>query len=215
MNREAGALMAGHADAASLRVFGFWVYVMSDCVLFASLFVAYAVLHSAYAGGPTPREVVALPGVLAETLLLLSSSFTCGLATLAVHRGSRTGLLAWLAVTFLLGAAFVGLEGSEFGRLVREGSGPGRSAYLSSFFALVGTHGLHVTCGLLWMLILGAQVAVKGVKPAAVGRMRTLSLFWHFLDIVWVCVFSFVYLAGSLSPGAMQMGGVPGGMPHG
>jgi len=203
--------VSADAHAASLRVFGFWVYLMSDCVLFASLFVAYAVLHAHYAGGPTPPDVISLPGVLAETLCLLSSSFTCGLASLATSGSSRGGMLGWLAVTFALGAAFVGLEGSEFARLVREGSGPGRSAWLSSFFTLVGTHGLHVCAGLLWMLVLGIQVAFKGLRSVSAARMRTLSLFWHFLDVVWVCVFSFVYLAGSLFAGGPSMGSMPNG----
>jgi cytochrome o ubiquinol oxidase subunit III len=192
---------SGHMDTGSLRVFGFWVYVMSDCILFASLFVAYAVLHGSTAGGPSVRDVISLPGVLVETMCLLSSSFTCGLASLAMHRGDRGRLLLWLSVTFVLGAAFVSLEGSEFHRLMLEGSGPWRSAGLSAFFTLVGTHGLHVSCGLLWMLILAVQIGVKGLTPTMTTRVRTLSLFWHFLDIVWVCVFSFVYLAGALPNG--------------
>ena len=188
----------GQHDIASIRLFGFWVYIMSDCILFASLFVAFAVLHTSYAGGPTGKDIFALPGVLFETLCLLTSSFTCGLATLAMKRGARTEVMAWLAATFLLGAAFVGLEASEFGRLILEGHGPGRSAFLSAFFTLVSTHGLHVTCGLLWMAVLAAQIAGKGLSAATSTRFMTLSLFWHFLDIVWICVFTFVYLMGVL-----------------
>ena len=186
------------SNVSSIRVFGFWVYIMSDCVLFASLFVAFAVLHASYAGGPTGKEIFGLPGVLVETLFLLTSSFTCGLASLAMKRAARGQLMAWLAVTVALGAAFIGLEGSEFRRLILEGNGPGRSAFLSAFFTLVGTHGLHVTCGLLWMLVLIGQVATKGLSETMRTRFVALSLFWHFLDIVWVCVFTFVYLSGAV-----------------
>jgi cytochrome o ubiquinol oxidase subunit 3 len=186
----------GQHDTASIRVFGFWVYLMSDCILFASLFVSFAVLHGNVAGGPSGRDIIGLPGVLVETFCLLTSSFAYGLATLAMRRGSRRSVLAWLAVTFVLGAAFVGLEASEFRRLILDGNGPGRSAFLSAFFSLVGTHGLHVSCGLLWMIVLAAQVAAKGLRAPIRTRIMTLGLFWHFLDIVWICVFSFVYLAG-------------------
>ena len=188
----------GIHDVASVRVFGFWVYLMSDCVLFASLFVTFAVFHASYAGGPTGRDLFHLPGVLLETFCLLTSSFTCGLATLAMRRQARGSVVAWLAVTAALGAAFVALEVSEFYRLILEGHGPQVSAFLSSFFTLVSTHGLHVSCGLLWMIVLAAQIARKGLVPAMGTRVVMLSLFWHFLDIVWICVFSFVYLAGVL-----------------
>jgi cytochrome o ubiquinol oxidase subunit III len=186
----------GNHDTASIRVFGFWVYIMSDCILFASLFVSFAVLHGNTAGGPSGREIIGLPGVLVETFCLLTSSFAYGLATLAMRHGQRSLVLAWLGVTFVLGAAFLGLEVGEFRRLILEGSGPGRSAFLSAFFALVGTHGLHVSCGMLWMAVLAGQVAAKGLSAPIRTRIMTLGLFWHFLDIVWICVFSFVYLAG-------------------
>ncbi len=185
-------------DPGAVRVFGFWVYLMSDAVLFASLFVTYAVFHASYAGGPTARDVIGLPGVLLETLFLLTSSFTCGLATLAMRRGSRREVVTWLGVTFLLGAAFVALEASEFGRLIQEGHGPPESAFLSAFFTLVATHGLHVTFGLLWIAVLAAQVARAGLGRATETRLMTLSLFWHFLDVIWICVFSFVYLLGAM-----------------
>ncbi|HUI69403.1 MAG TPA: cytochrome o ubiquinol oxidase subunit III [Spirochaetia bacterium] len=188
----------GQHDPASIRLFGFWVYLMSDCILFASLFVTFAVLHTSYAGGPTGKDIFALPGVLVETICLLTSSFTCGLANVAMKRGVRTGVMGWLAATFLLGAAFVCLEASEFGRLILEGSGPGRSAFLSAFFTLVSTHGLHVTCGLLWMAVLVVRIARKGLNAVTSTRFMMLSLFWHFLDIVWICVFTFVYLIGVL-----------------
>ena len=188
----------GQHDAASIRLFGFWVYLMSDCILFASLFVAFAVLGRSYAGGPTAKDVVALPAVLLETLCLLTSSLTCGLAEVALKRGARTQVMAWLAATFVLGAAFVGLEASEFGRLIIEGHGPGRSAFLSAFFTLVCAHGLHVTCGLLWMAVLAAQFARRGLSAVTSARFMILGLFWHFLDVIWICVFSFVYLLGAL-----------------
>lgn len=188
----------GQHDPASLRVFGFWVYIMSDCILFGSLFATFAVLNAGTAGGPTGRDIFALPGVLLETFFLLTSSLTCGLATVAMRRAARAEVMVWLAATFLLGAAFVGLEAGEFRRLILEGDGPGRSAFLSAFFTLVSTHGLHVTCGLLWMAVLMAQIAGKGLTRATSARFMTLSLFWHFLDIVWICVFTFVYLMGVL-----------------
>ncbi|HUI70613.1 MAG TPA: cytochrome o ubiquinol oxidase subunit III [Spirochaetia bacterium] len=184
-------------DTASTRLFGFWVYLMSDCILFASLFVSFAVLRGNSAGGPTARQIVTLPVVLAETVCLLSSSFAYGLVTLAMRRGALRQVVTWLALTFLLGASFVALEASEFRRLILDGNGPARSAFLSSFFTLVGTHGLHVSCGLLWMIVLTAQVARKGLGSRVRTRIRTLGLFWHFLDVVWICVFSFVYLAGA------------------
>ncbi len=192
-------IVNGHDDAASMRAFGFWVYLMSDIILFASLFAAFAVLSRSYAGGPTGREIFRLPGVLVETICLLLSSFTCGLAMLARNRGRRGEVIGWLVVTFLLGASFVGLEVREFSILIMEGNGPGRSAFLSAFCTLVGTHGLHVTCGLIWMAVLTLQIAGRGLDGAAGTRMMTLSMFWHFLDIVWICVFTFVYLLGSMA----------------
>src|SRR6185437_3804347 len=143
-----------HPDHASIAQLGFWIYLMSDCLLFAGLFATYSVLHVRTAGGPTPQGLFELPYVLTETVFLLVSSFTCGLATLAMGRRSRGATLGWLAVTFALGFVFVGMEVHEFAHLVAEGAGPDRSAFLSSFFTLVATHGLHVTCGLVWMAIM-------------------------------------------------------------
>ncbi len=199
MSSRAEHAEGGHQDLVAVRHFGFWIYLMSDCILFASLFLTYAVLHASYAGGPTGHDVFELRGILLETLCLLASSFTYGLGTLASRQGRRVQLLGWLGLTFVLGAAFVGQEVAEFARLVAEGNGPGRSAFLSAFFTLVATHGLHVTFGLLWMAVLAGQILVKGLTPAAGARVMTLSLFWHFLDIVWICVFTFVYLAGSMT----------------
>lgn len=188
----------GHHDADERVVFGFWIYIMSDCILFASIFAVYAVLHSSTFGGPGPRELFSLPFVLVETILLLTSSFTYGLAMLAVHKQSTKQVIGWLVVTFLLGASFVAMELHEFSHLVAEGNSWQRSAFLSSFFTLVGTHGLHVTLGLIWMVILMFQVSRHGLTNVTIRKLTCLSLFWHFLDIVWICVFSIVYLMGVL-----------------
>jgi cytochrome o ubiquinol oxidase subunit 3 len=185
-----------HHDAPSTAQLGFWVYLMSDCLLFAGLFAAYSVLHVRTAGGPIPQSLFDLPYVLAETVFLLVSSFTCGLATLAMGRRSRNATLGWLAVTFALGLAFVGMEVHEFAHMVADNAGPDRSAFLSSFFTLLATHGLHVTCGLIWMAIMMVLLVKKGFTPSTESRLNCLSLFWHFLDIIWVGVFSLVYLFG-------------------
>jgi cytochrome o ubiquinol oxidase subunit 3 len=177
---------------------GFWLYLMSDCLLFACLFVAYGVLGRSYAGGPTGAELFDLPLVAINTALLLVSSITYGFAVLEMQRGRKGGTLAWLAITGLLGAGFVGIELTEFSHLVADGSGPQRSAFLSSFFTLVGTHGLHVSCGILWLLTLMVQVARFGLHDANRRRLMCLSMFWHFLDVVWIGVFTFVYLMGVL-----------------
>jgi cytochrome o ubiquinol oxidase subunit 3 len=191
------------SDAAVNPVFdgnttlGFWVYLMTDCLLFAGLFAAYAVLGREAAGGPTGKE---LSGALRakETGCLLASSFTYGLATLAMQADRRTSTLGWLTVTLILGLTFLGMEFGEFSHLVSIGAGPDHSAFLSSFFTLVGTHGTHVLCGSIWMLVVIAQVAKFGLNRTMRTRLVCLGLFWHFLDIVWIGVFSFVYLMGVL-----------------
>ncbi|HZT00898.1 MAG TPA: cytochrome o ubiquinol oxidase subunit III [Steroidobacteraceae bacterium] len=185
-----------HPDSAAIARLGFWIYLMSDCLLFAGLFATYSVLHARTAGGPAPHGLFELPYVLAETTFLLVSSFTCGLAMLAMGRRSRGATLGWLAVTFVLGLTFVAMELHEFAQMIAQGAGPDRSAFLSSFFTLVATHGLHVTCGLLWMAVMMVLVVKKGFTPATESRLSCLSLFWHFLDIIWVGVFSLVYLFG-------------------
>ena len=177
---------------------GFWIYLMSDCLIFACLFAVYGVLGHSYAGGPSPAKLFDLPMVAVNTSMLLFSSITYGFAMLAMAQGRRGGTLAWLAVTGLFGLAFVGLELSEFAELIREGAGPQRSAFLSSFFTLVGTHGLHVTVGLVWLVTLMTQVTLRGLTPENQRRLMCLSLFWHFLDVIWIGVFSFVYLIGVL-----------------
>lgn len=188
---------AAHHDADTKTTFGFWVYIMTDCVLFATLFATYAVLHNNTFGGPSASELFSMPFVLAETLILLASSFTCGLAMLAVHRRDKAQVVNWLVVTFLLGALFLGMELYEFRELVHEGNGWQRSGFLSAFFTLVGTHGLHITTGLLWIAVLLGQVFRRGLPSATVRRLTLFSLFWHFLDIVWIFIFVIVYLLGA------------------
>lgn len=187
-----------HHDAGSNAVFGFWIYLMSDCVLFATLFATYAVLSGNIAGGPSGKEIFELPYVLVETFCLLISSFTYGMAMLAMNKGNQSSVLKWLAVTFLFGLAFIGMEVNEFAHLIHEGFGPDRSAFLSAFFTLIGTHGLHVTAGLIWMAVLMVQVIKYGLTGKNGTRLMCLSLFWHFLDIVWICVFTVVYLMGAM-----------------
>jgi cytochrome o ubiquinol oxidase subunit 3 len=179
--------------------FGFWLYLMTDCVLFATLFATYAVLQGNTYGGPTGQELFSLPFVLTETLILLTSSFTCGLAMLAVRRRDKTQTLAWFGVTFLLGLSFLGLELSEFTKLVQEGHSWQRSGFLSAFFTLVGTHGLHIATGLIWMLVLVVKVARGGLGGNNTRRLTLLSMFWHFLDVVWIFIFTIVYLMGAMA----------------
>ena len=177
---------------------GFWIYLMSDCLIFAILFATYGVLGGSYAGGPTPKELFDLPLVALNTSMLLFSSITYGFAMLQMERKAKAETLFWLGVTGLFGLAFLGLEVYEFYHLIHEGAGPTRSAFLSSFFTLVGTHGLHVLVGIIWMVVLMIQVAKRGLIVENKRRLMCLSMFWHFLDVVWICVFSFVYLLGVL-----------------
>lgn len=183
---------------ASKTAFGFWVYLMTDCVLFATLFVTYAVLHNNTFGGPSGKELFDLPFVLTETLILLTSSFSCGLAVLASQRGAKQLGLACLALTFLLGAAFLGLELTEFTQLVHEGNSWQRSGFLSAFFTLVGTHGLHIASGLIWAIVLMTHIVRQGFTEHTTRRLTLFSMFWHFLDVVWIFIFSLVYLLGVL-----------------
>jgi cytochrome o ubiquinol oxidase subunit 3 len=177
---------------------GFWIYLMSDCLIFAALFATYAVLGTSYAGGPSQAELFKLPTVALNTSMLLLSSITYGFAMLAMAKGNKGATLIWLGITGLFGAAFIGLELQEFAELIRDGAGPQRSAFLSSFFALVGTHGLHVSVGIVWLITLMVQVGRKGLIQANRRRLMCLSLFWHFLGVIWIGVFSFVYLIGVL-----------------
>jgi cytochrome o ubiquinol oxidase subunit 3 len=174
--------------------FGFWLFLLSDIVIFATFFAAYAVLSGNTAGGPSGAQLFDRWRVLIETACLLASSFTCGLFWMAIQRRSFAGAFLGAAVTFLLGGAFIALEVSEFARMIETGAGPTRSAFLSAFFALVGAHGLHVTLGLVWLLTMIAQIATLGFRPMVVRRLFCFSLFWHALDIVWIGVFTIVYL---------------------
>ncbi len=177
---------------------GFWLYLMSDCLVFAALFAVYGVLGRNYAAGPTGADLFDLPLVAVNTSLLLVSSITYGFAILEMQRGRLRPVLVWLAVTGVLGAGFLGLELYEFHHLIEQGAGPQRSAFLSAFFTLVGTHGLHVTFGIVWLITLMFQLGQHGLIAENKRRLMCLSMFWHFLDVVWIGVFTFVYLMGAL-----------------
>jgi cytochrome o ubiquinol oxidase subunit 3 len=187
-----------HQEAISndKTVFGFWVYLMTDLLMFGVLFATYSVLHGNIFSGPSGKQIFDLPFALTETIILLTSSFTCGLAILAARSGSKNQVLLWFGITFLLGLSFLGLELSEFHNLVSEGNTWQKSAFLSSYFTLVATHGLHITVGLFWMLIAMLKVKSKGLTPGLIRKLTLLSLFWHFLDIVWIFIFTIVYLMG-------------------
>jgi cytochrome o ubiquinol oxidase subunit 3 len=190
---------AARAEADAKTIFGFWVYLMTDCVLFASLFATFAVLRSSTFGGPSGSTLFSLPFVLAETLILLTSSFTCGLGILSARLGQKDRVLIFFGLTFILGLAFLGLELHEFSHLYNEGNSWRRSGFLSAFFTLVGTHGLHITAGLMWMAVMMRKVSLKGLNESSIKRLTMLSLFWHFLDIVWIFIFTVVYLLGAAS----------------
>ena len=175
---------------------GFWLYLMSDCLIFAALFATYAVLGRNYAAGPAPADLFDLKLIAVATTILLVSSITYGVAMIRAESNAKGGTIFWLGVTGLLGLAFLGLEAYEFYHLIAEGAGPQRSAFLSSFFALVGTHGLHVTFGIVWLVVLMVQVSKFGLTPESHRRLMCLSMFWHFLDLIWIGVFSVVYLMG-------------------
>jgi cytochrome o ubiquinol oxidase subunit 3 len=177
---------------------GFWLYIMSDCLVFACLFAVYGVLGRSYAAGPSGGELFDLRLIALNTSLLLLSSITYGFAMIEMQRDKVKAVMIWLLVTGLLGAGFIGIELYEFSHLIHEGFGPQRSAFLSSFFALVSTHGLHVTFGIVWLIVLMAQVAKRGFIAENRRRLMCLSMFWHFLDVVWIGVFTFVYLMGVL-----------------
>ena len=177
---------------------GFWMYLMSDCLIFACLFAVYAVVGRSYAAGPSGADLFDLPLVAVNTSMLLLSSITYGFAMLEMQRNRVKPTMLWLVVTGLLGAVFIGLELYEFTHLIHEGAGPQRSAFLSAFFTLVGTHGLHVTFGIIWLITLLFQLGKHGLTPENRRRLMCLSMFWHFLDVVWIGVFTFVYLMGVL-----------------
>ncbi|WP_031433978.1 cytochrome o ubiquinol oxidase subunit III [Methylomarinum vadi] len=181
------------------KEYGFWLYLMSDAVIFALLFSTYATMSHNYAGGPTGSELFELNKAFYETLLLLLSTTTCGFAMLHVAAGDKLSAQIWFVITFLLGFGFVSMEINEFYGLIRQEAGPQRSGFLSAFFTLVGTHGLHVCIGLTWLLVMLVQTEVKGLTQPVRSRLYRFSLFWHFLDLVWVLIFTVVYLMGVLS----------------
>jgi cytochrome o ubiquinol oxidase subunit III len=189
----------GPASIEAVAGFGFWLFLLSDVVMFSALFAAYTVLADHTAGGPDGLKLFDRGYVLLETACLLFSSFTCGLCALAIERHAAPETYLWAAVTFVLGGAFLGLELSEFIRMIGEGASPTRSAFLSAFFTLVGTHGLHVTGGLIWMAVMLVQASLRRFDAVFPTRLTCLSLFWHFLDIIWIGVFTIVYLAGAMS----------------
>jgi cytochrome o ubiquinol oxidase subunit III len=186
-----------HPEGASTRL-GFWVYLMSDCLMFAVLFAVFGVVGQGYAAGPGPKALFDLNLIAINTGFLLVSSITFGFAMLAMYEGRQERMQTWLGLTLLLGLAFLALEIYEFHHLIELGAGPQRSAFLSAFFALVGTHGLHVFFGCIWLVTLMVQVSRKGLVPANTRRMECLSMFWHFLDVIWIGVFTFVYLLGMI-----------------
>jgi cytochrome o ubiquinol oxidase subunit 3 len=189
-----------HEGPASKRIvtaYGFWIFLLSDIVIFSCFFAAYAVLLGQTAGGPSGAELFDLRSVAAETAFLLLSSFTCGLAMIAADVRDARWFHLGMAVTFLLGLGFLALEFREFAALVSRGAGPTRSAFLSAFFTLVGCHGAHVSAGILWLLTMMAQVFAKGFRADIMRRLLCFALFWHVLDIIWVAIFSVVYLLGS------------------
>lgn len=187
-----------HHPEGHSTMLGFWLYLMSDCLIFAMLFAVYAVLGANYAAGPAPKDLFDLPLVALNTSMLLLSSITYGFAMLAMVKDRTAQMQAWLAITGVFGLCFLGIELYEFAHMIHEGATPQRSGFLSAFFFLVGTHGLHVTFGIIWLVTLMVQVAQKGLILANRRRMMCLSLFWHFLDVIWIGVFTFVYLMGML-----------------
>ena len=186
-----------HAEGSSTML-GFWIYLMSDCLIFAILFAVYGVLGTNYAAGPSPKDLFDLSLVAVNTTMLLLSSITYGFAMLTMEKNRVAATQAWLAVTGLFGLAFLGIELYEFAHMIHEGATPQRSGFLSAFFTLVGTHGLHVTFGIVWLVTLMIQVGQRGLIAANRRRLMCLSMFWHFLDVVWIGVFTFVYLMGML-----------------
>lgn len=190
------AEIAAEEEQTQTKYLGFWVYLMTDCILFASLFATFIVLRENTYGGPGGGELFDLPFVLAETLILLTSSFVCGLTMLAARASKKAWTLTLLAVTFALGVAFLTLELSEFSKLAGEGHGWQASAFLSAFFTLVGTHGAHILVGLLWLVVIAWQLLWKGFTPGTTRRLTLFSLFWHFLDVIWIFIFTIVYLMG-------------------
>lgn len=185
-----------HHDESSLKIFGFWIFMITDLILFATLFATYVVLRTRYNGGPTGSELFEVPIFVAETFILLTSSFTSGLATLALKKKNLKNVIIWLTITILLGISFVGLEIKEFTTLVHEGATISTSAFLSAFYVLVGTHGLHVSVGIIWMVSIVIQLLRHGINEVTDRKAFIVGLYWHFLDVVWIFIFTVVYLLG-------------------
>lgn len=194
MNQQTAVKTIEYEKSTDKVVFGFWVYILTDCVLFASLFATYAVLQANTFGGPSAKTLFNLPFVLTETLILLLSSFTIGLGMLFSKANNLKKVLSLLVISFVLGLCFLTLEFTEFNGLIREGNSFQRSGFLSAFFTLVGTHGLHITVGLVWMASMMFKVFKQGLTPGNLRKLTCLSIFWHFLDLVWIFIFSIVYL---------------------
>jgi cytochrome o ubiquinol oxidase subunit III len=186
--------LRGPAPVRVVAGFGFWLFLLSDIIIFAALFATYSVLSGSTAGGPSAAELFDKGHVFLETMCLLASSVSCGFGSLAIHRTDARAMYFWMGITFLLGVCFLTMEGKEFASMVAAGAGPSHSAFLSAFFALVGTHGLHVSLGLVWLVVMLLQVATLGFQPMVSRRLFCFALFWHALDIVWIGVFTIVYL---------------------
>ncbi len=187
-------------ESDSRSLLGFWIYLMTDIVLFAGLFATYAVLRPNTFGGPGGAQLFNLPVALTETVTLLVSSFTCGLGVLSLRSNARTPATRWFALTFILGLAFLSVELSDFRHLVSQGDSWTRSGFLSAYFTLVGTHGVHIVVGLVWMAILVVRTRIEGLTRGNVRRLVLLSIFWHFLDVIWIFIFTIVYLIGTTQP---------------
>ena len=197
MSHSLAVMHAGESQESTTKL-GFWIYLMTDCVLFGSLFATYIVLRDNTYGGVSGKDIFDMPFVLAETLILLTSSFVCGLTMLAARQGHRRWVLAGLSGVALLGVSFLTLELIEFGKLMAEGDTWQTSAFLSAFFTLVGTHGAHIAIGLLWLIVIGWQVAHRGLTSGVRRRLGLFGMFWHFLDVIWIFIFTIVYLMGVL-----------------
>ena len=187
-----------YQEDGNLKIFGFWVFLAAEVVLFSTLFATYLVFHGNVAGGPTSQQLFDIRGFTIETFLLLTSSFTMGLGTYEMRRQNVKAVIAWVFITVLLGLGFLGMEISEFTHYVSIGASISRSAFLSAFFVLVGTHGSHVTLGIFWILSILIQVMRKGVTPKTARKLFVVGLYWHFLDVVWVFIFTVVYLTGKV-----------------
>lgn len=199
LNREGfGGTAQAPAEAVGAHALGFWIFLMSDAIVFALLFATYATMIPGGTGEPTTKDLFDLRRTFAETALLLTSSLTCGFCSLSAQLGKVRPTAIWLGVTLALGLGFIALEAGEFQDMIRRGASPDRSGFLSSFYGLVGTHGLHVSLGAIWGLVMTAQLMIKGLMPSVRSRLERWSQFWHFLDIVWIGIFSLVYLPGVL-----------------